>query len=794
MHWLADTTDAMERRHIKRFDPRFWTVNFPRPMMAAAVTTGHDALSVRLVFYKDDDLAGLIWASEDTIDHPLLAYATDRDYRGVRLSFQWLSTNVRPLNAVNGPTLTIEGRDAGGAPRTWFVRLWNYAQGSPEDAVITLDFDALDGGFLLPQEADPVWAGDIDRLFISLIPPGFDPTSSAPIGDGMGGFQHVEATLALSAIKATGGRSSVPIGDDYVRPHGLRLANGYDDVFNVTPERLIRNALRLGYRDWLNHYVGMSHYYTMSWSAGEGRFVIDPAAPALNAATALWHQDLFARAAALELRVVVSLSFELFEADAPQDWRQRTFDGSPALTGWVPPSTLIAPTNTDALAYLRDVFLAFGALATAAGLAPVFQLGEPWWWHQLSGQQSPCFYDATTTALYTAETGQSVPTAHHSIAETPDAAQQAYLDWLGAKLGAATLWLRDQVKAAHPGADVALLFFTPQVLNPAAPMLQTVNLPAASWTFPAFDILQVEDYDHVVAGDWAAHAAGLAAVAQTLGYGPADSHYFAGFSLLPDQPGVWANIDRAADDGVARGFAETFVWAYPQVVRDGFVYHQLQEDGVTGFHDVRFPTHIAFGSSGGPRFSTDVVETASGFEHRNVNWSQARADYDVGSGIRSEDDLGEVLAFFRARAGRAYAFRFKDWADHRSGAPSAAVAPTDQALGTGDGAATTFALTKTYVSGTQTHVRRIHKPVAGTVRVALDGVEQGAGWTLDADHGTVTFDVAPAAGVAVTAGFEFDVPVRFADDALAISLDSFRAGQAPGIGLIEVRLGDGPGA
>ena len=122
-------------------------------MMAAVTTTAADALRVDAVFYRANDLAGLIWASEDTQDHPLLAYETARDYRGLTLSFRWRAKGMIPLDAVYGPTLTIEGRDAQGRARTWYVRLWNYARGTPSDATITLDFDRLAGGFLLPAEA-----------------------------------------------------------------------------------------------------------------------------------------------------------------------------------------------------------------------------------------------------------------------------------------------------------------------------------------------------------------------------------------------------------------------------------------------------------------------------------------------------------------------------------------------------------------------------------------------------------------------------------------------------------------
>src|SRR5690606_31808318 len=121
MHWLASEADQRDKALVRRFNPLYWTVNFPRPMMAALVSTAPDALKVTAVFYRKGDLAGLIWESEDRFDHPLLAYETSRDYSGVRLSFRWKAQNLRALDLVDGPTLTIEGRDAQGLARTWYV-------------------------------------------------------------------------------------------------------------------------------------------------------------------------------------------------------------------------------------------------------------------------------------------------------------------------------------------------------------------------------------------------------------------------------------------------------------------------------------------------------------------------------------------------------------------------------------------------------------------------------------------------------------------------------------------------
>ncbi len=206
------------------------------------------------------------------------------------------------------------------------------------------------------------------------------------------------------------------------------------------------------------------------------------------------------------------------------------------------------------------------------------------------------------------------------------------------------------------------------------------------------------------------------------------------------------------------------------------------------FHEIRFPTAIAFHSTGGPERKTEIVVLGSGFEERNAVWANSRRRYDAGYGVKSLDDLHAAIAFFEARLGRLYGFRFKDFADFKSGAPGANVTPLDQALGTGDGAATTFQLTKTYNSGPSSWTRAIAKPVAGTLRVAANGVELMSGFTVDTTTGLVTFSTAPSSGAVLTTGFEFDVPARFDSDSLSIDLTGFSAGEIPNIPIVEIRI------
>ncbi|CAO4162823.1 phage distal tail protein, Rcc01695 family [Methylorubrum populi] len=207
------------------------------------------------------------------------------------------------------------------------------------------------------------------------------------------------------------------------------------------------------------------------------------------------------------------------------------------------------------------------------------------------------------------------------------------------------------------------------------------------------------------------------------------------------------------------------------------------------FHEVRFPLDVALRGSGGPVRRTEIVTLASGQEHRNSRWADSRRRYDAGLGIRTLDALHTVLSFFEERRGRLYGFRYRDRVDYRSGPPSQAPAPTDQAIGTGDGANRVFALAKTYGGGPQAYRRAIAKPVAGSVRVAVNGVELAAGAvSCDPATGRLTFapGAVPPPGATITAGFEFDVPVRFDTDELSIDLAAFTAGEVPRIPLIEI--------
>lgn len=208
------------------------------------------------------------------------------------------------------------------------------------------------------------------------------------------------------------------------------------------------------------------------------------------------------------------------------------------------------------------------------------------------------------------------------------------------------------------------------------------------------------------------------------------------------------------------------------------------------FHDIRFPASLSFGSIGGPERRTEIVTLANGFEERNTPWAHSRRRYDAGMGLRSLDDLELLIAFFEARSGQLHGFRWKDWSDYKSCAPSSRPSPLDQPIATGDGVTTVFQLQKTYVSGLQSYSRPIRKPVLGTVTAAVseDPKVEGQEFSVNIETGELTFVLPPELGTRISAGFEFDVPVRFDAEIIQTSIASFEAGEAPKVPVVEIRL------
>jgi uncharacterized protein (TIGR02217 family) len=208
------------------------------------------------------------------------------------------------------------------------------------------------------------------------------------------------------------------------------------------------------------------------------------------------------------------------------------------------------------------------------------------------------------------------------------------------------------------------------------------------------------------------------------------------------------------------------------------------------FHEVRFPASLSLGAVGGPERRTQIVSLASGHEERNTPWAHSRRRYDAGLGLRTLDDIEAVIAFFEARQGQLHGFRWKDWADYKTSQASRAVSHLDQVIGVGDGVTMTFQLVKAYRSVGNVYTRPITKVVAGTVVIGVGGDPRPVigDYVVDDTAGKVTFAAPPDIGLSVTAGFEFDVPVRFDTDAIRVSVSSFNAGEVPSVPVLEIRI------
>lgn len=216
-----------------------------------------------------------------------------------------------------------------------------------------------------------------------------------------------------------------------------------------------------------------------------------------------------------------------------------------------------------------------------------------------------------------------------------------------------------------------------------------------------------------------------------------------------------------------------------------------------GFHEVRLNPDISYRSVGGPGYMTDLIELSSGAEQAVARWNGERRSYDLVQAVKSYSELSEIYRFYLGRRGVANGFRLKDWLDYASTEDgrttafmgTADVTATDVLIGTGDGTTVQFQLKKYYASGNELRTRIIEKPVAGTIRIALDGVEQLTGWSANTTTGVITFTSPPATGVEVTAGFEFDVPVRFGkefDRQLPVRIEDFSHGSLDSIPLVEL--------
>lgn len=331
----------------------------------------------------------------------------------------------------------------------------------------------------------------------------------------------------------------------------------------------------------------MSHYPTIR---GDGLLDINAGicAPARR-----WHESFATIAKDRNLEIIWSLSFELLDQQCPGVWKQRNLRGEPALTAYSPPSTLLSPANADAMGYLARIANELLSLASAVGMSPHFQIGEPWWW--VDADDAPCIYDD--------EAQKHWPANHVAIGTVSapiTASGRQVLDRAGELLAEATASLMQSVRSQHPATTTHLLAYLPSIMRNDAPDLVRMNLPEG-WSAPAFDRLQLEDYEWVTDGNGVYRRGRLENARERLRYSRDTVQYLAGFAARETRARDWAHIVDAADAASSGGLERVFLWALPQVIRDGITFFE-STDEMDAFRDVEFPIEIGLKASVSPTF------------------------------------------------------------------------------------------------------------------------------------------------------------------------------------------------
>jgi len=573
------------------FKSLYWTVNGPVDADFSIVTDGN-VIEVPFRVYKNNAYAGLIWTSEDTESHAAVAYQTYADYTDVVWTFDLEVSATCPV--IDEPTraITFDVRTSDGD--IIFVPVGDYSDTpSARTARVTLPVGNMSGTRFSDGVTVTVDPTKITSITLGLIADSYDVTGavaylSAP----------EDCWYKLTTISVVGGADFVRA--NYQAPaHSAGMSTGYDNKHVVSPERIITTLKALGYSGRINHYCGMSKYPNKSIvGGGTSVQMVETLGSTLCPPCVSWHQSYCELVFAENWDIIFSISYEMWSLHANQAYAQRDREGVLGITGYTPPSYLLIPTDeVGAMPYLGNVFVDFANIQAAAGLTPVMQVGEPFWWFNTDSQK-PCFYDNGTLVKFNAETGLYAPTfstvndlAGVDLTDTgalnvaSDTLQQSFIKWLRDELGDSTLYLRDRVKAVHPTAKMTVLLFVPSLFNETTGVIGYTNLPTAEWTSPQWDFFMTEAYDDVINGKLVLADRAITIPTDLLGYPSNKIQYLAGF--VPDQElaeafnwtildskytgELWSKIMGNIKRNETLGVDRQYIWAYTQVTADNFV-------------------------------------------------------------------------------------------------------------------------------------------------------------------------------------------------------------------------------
>lgn len=497
---------------IDKFSARFWIVDFPTPAFATAITgrTGN-SFTVNAISWKKNDYLGVAWMCRDyrhtgaggervRINHPKFRYQPSYNFTGVIWTFTLqLSANARDYNSYDEGTPTIMLTHGDGT--TSYINLKrNYdvlssvTINGTKDYTWVLNFDTV----VREKVAAPYYETlgalkeSIIQVQFGFVPTDYDGTITTLR------TEQMELSMTVSEISVnTSTHSQIKRNNTGETAHTVFMTDGFDDSYFMTPEQVAKSCYELGYRNWYNLYIGMSHYANLVKS-GDYTIITD-SGTVLNTPTSAWLTELAYWLNTYSIKLITSISFEYLENyvdKASADWVQKDYAGNPALTGWSPASTLLQPNATKVQTFLKKAFDE-AMDCYPAGVPKYFQLGETWWWVTTKVY---CHNFTFCRSLYYTETGGYIPDADLTDLSTSNATWLAVGAWLRDKLGVATKSIVDDVKANHATATSILLFYNPQVN--LGTFVRLINRPT-EWKYDSgnFDMFQAEDYEYATAAD-----------------------------------------------------------------------------------------------------------------------------------------------------------------------------------------------------------------------------------------------------------------------------------------------------
>ena len=549
-----------------------WTINANFEASASITSDEDNEFTVGGTFRTQSDLVGIYWNSQDPIQHDYISYGSKYDYTGVVLDFDYEMMRCVDF-ASSSSTITIRTN----SNQTFYLALNRFV----EDNHVHIEFNNLtllpgntyidsDGSSVVVSEETPLDVTDISSIMFVLIPLNYTGNTPYVI------MNNDYFSCSFSNITVTNGeicKEHMPLP-----PHQYRLCEGYDDFYDLNPRRVVKEMVKLGYSNWVDLYIGASHYYEKSGTVGDTinvsafnhtrteKMVLTPSVP-LNMSFRGWLNCYSNTLKEYGFnKLIISVSMENLQC--PPSWRQKTSDGDYAETGWVPSTFFYSPCNTEAVTYMQDVSQACLDIIVENGLQPILQMGEAWWWwNELdTPDQPPCFYDDSTKAKYLQEFGTAIPV----YTSASDDFDEETTNWLNQQLVLYSDALMEVVKSDRYSDGIYMaLFFPPSVLDTERVplMMQKVNYITDAYNPSKLDILQLEDYDWVTGKN--SHHNSIYQLGFDLGFRKEQIHYYGGFVQHPeDATEYWRLIKTAMDTAIANELGEVFVWAGSQIRRD----------------------------------------------------------------------------------------------------------------------------------------------------------------------------------------------------------------------------------